>query len=223
MENQTTVEKLKRTFVRDEAYLLLRNWIIDGTLRPEQKLRDKELAEQLGVSRTPIREALLRLEDEGYVQTKPNSYTAVAPINTENIYHLYSILWTLELLAMEQTFPALDDHVLQKMLACNEQLQQAISANDFQLAVAQDEEFHAAYIDCCPNDELRAILEPLRQKLKRVELFYFHKVSDLEQSVDEHRQIISALQKRDLPALLDSIERNWRQSFIRLQTHLQNT
>jgi DNA-binding GntR family transcriptional regulator len=81
--------KIPRTFVRQEAYAKLRNWILDGTLSPGTQLRDKVLAEQLGVSRTPIREALLRLEDEGLVKTKPNSSTLVSSIDFHNAFHLY--------------------------------------------------------------------------------------------------------------------------------------
>src|SRR5262245_3703602 len=98
---------LKRTFVREEAYQLLRNWIVEGKRKPGQKLRDKELAEQLGASRTPIREALLRLEDEELVQTKPNSATIVSPIDSHDAYHLYSIVWSLEKLALEQSIRAI--------------------------------------------------------------------------------------------------------------------
>ena len=81
------VDKIERTFVRKEAYVKLRNWILDGTLAPGAKLRDKELAEQLGVSRTPIREALLRLEDEGFVKAKPNRSTHVSSIDFHNAFH----------------------------------------------------------------------------------------------------------------------------------------
>jgi DNA-binding GntR family transcriptional regulator len=82
--------KIQRTFVRQEAYVKLRNWILDGTLAPGEQLRDKELAKQLGVSRTPVREALLRLEDEGLVKTKPNSSTLVSSIDFHDAFHLYS-------------------------------------------------------------------------------------------------------------------------------------
>ena len=88
--------KIQRTFVRQEAYAKLRDWILEGTLAPGAQLRDKELAEQLGVSRTPIREALLRLEGEGLVKTKPNCSTLVTPIDFQHAFHLYSIVWTLE-------------------------------------------------------------------------------------------------------------------------------
>src|SRR5262245_93883 len=96
--------KIQRTSVRQEAYSKLRSWILDGTLPPGSQLRDKKLAEQLGVSRTPIREALLRLEDEGLVKTKPNSSTLVSSIDFHSAFHLYSIVWTLERLALSQAF-----------------------------------------------------------------------------------------------------------------------
>ena len=74
-------KKIQRKFVKEEAYTKIRNWILEGILKPGSKLKDKDLALQLGVSRTPIREALLRLEDEGFVQTKPNSSTLVSSVD----------------------------------------------------------------------------------------------------------------------------------------------
>src|SRR5579885_2278401 len=97
-------EKIERTFVREEAYLKLRDWIVEGALEPGAQLRDKALAEKMGVSRTPIREALLRLEDEGLVITKPNRSTQVSPIDFHNALHLYSLVWSLEQLALRQSF-----------------------------------------------------------------------------------------------------------------------
>lgn len=109
-------DNLRRTFVRKEAYHLLRDWIVKGKLEPGQKLRDKELAERLGVSRTPIREALLRLEDEGLVQTKANSTTLVAPLDLHNALNLYSIVWTLEGLAMKQAFELITHKIIDSMI-----------------------------------------------------------------------------------------------------------
>src|SRR5207248_3505224 len=72
--------RLTRSLARDEAYEKIRDWIIDGTLRPGELLRDQEIAQSLGVSRTPMREALRRLEDEGFVETALNRWTRVAPL-----------------------------------------------------------------------------------------------------------------------------------------------
>ena len=91
-------------------------------------MRDKTLAELLGVSRTPIREALLRLEDEGMVQTKPNSSTLVSSINFHNAFHLYSIVWTLERLALSQAFGSIRDEHIQTMIEANERFLQKMEA-----------------------------------------------------------------------------------------------
>ena len=70
-----------RTLLRDQAYARLRDAILDGTLEPGEQLKDAELAEWLGLSRTPIREAVARLEEYGLVETKPQSFTRVAPLS----------------------------------------------------------------------------------------------------------------------------------------------
>lgn len=210
-------EKIQRTFVREEAYLVLRDWIVQGKLEPSQKLRDKELAELLGVSRTPIREALLRLEDEGFVQTKPNSSTIVCPIDLHNTLNLYSIVWSLESLAMRQSFEFITCKHIELMNAANERLLQALKSDHAASAVESDDEFHSIYIQLSQNNELSQILFGIKQKLKRLELYYFEKVKDVIHSYEEHRQIIKALQQKDLLHALNAIELNWKASFSRIQ------
>ncbi|QHZ51915.1 GntR family transcriptional regulator [Paenibacillus larvae] len=217
-----TGEKLQRTFVREEAYYILRNWIVEGKLKPEQKLRDKDLAEQLGVSRTPIREALLRLEDEGLVQTQPNRATFVAPIDFHNVHHLYSIMWTLEQLALEQAFEYIKDEHIEAMAEANQRLFQALKDGERLLALEADSDFHSVYIVLSHNDELQRILSSIKQKLKRLELFYFEKAQDAHLSWEEHQRIIDTLRQRDLRQALDAIKYNWTSSFSRIQSKAQD-
>jgi len=210
-------EKLQRTFVREEAYNVLRDWIVKGKLEPGQKLRDKDLAEQLGVSRTPIREALLRLEDEGFVQTKPNSSTLVCPIDFHNTINLYSIVWSLEGLALRQSFERITQAHIDLMAQANEKMGKALKAHDPFLAVEADTEFHSIYIHLSQNNELCEILSGIKQKLKRLELYYFENMKDGTHSYEEHSRIIEALKQKDLPLALDAIEQNWKNSFARMQ------
>lgn len=209
-------ERLQRTFVRDEAYLKLRKWIVNGTLKAGSKLKDKELAEQLGVSRTPIREALLRLEDEGLVQSKPNSSTNVSPIDLENSFHLYSIVWSLENLALTQGFVAFTDEHIKSMVEANKRLLKHLKNKDRELALMADNDFHSVYIKLSKNIELEKIINEIKQKLNRLELYYFEKTQNPFLSYEEHEQIIEALRKRDLPAALKAIEHNWKASFLRI-------
>ncbi len=213
-------EKIARTFVRDEAYSVLRKWIVEGTLKPNQRLRDKELAEQLGVSRTPIREALLKLEDEGFVHTRANSSTSVCPIDRQNVFNQYAIVAALEQLAIKSAFSRITKKHIEAMEKVNEQLLQALQRGVAIQAVELDNEFHSVTIDLAQNPELCQILNGVKQKLKRVELYYFEQVPNVYQSYEEHLQIVAACKHKDLALALHSIEHNWQASLARIQSIL---
>jgi len=210
-------EKIQRTFVREEAYLKLRNWIVEGTLEPGLKLRDKELAEKMGVSRTPIREALLRLEDEGLVKTKPNRSTIVSLIDFSNAFHLYSIVWSLEQLALSQAFESITDAHIQAMIKANQRFLQKLKNRDRLAALEADNDFHSIYIELSQNKELEKILSGIKYKLMRLDLYYFEKVKDAHLSYEEHQQIIEALKRKDLSSALTAVESNWKESFLRME------
>lgn len=209
--------KIQRTSVRQEAYSKLRSWILDGTLPPGSQLRDKKLAEQLGVSRTPIREALLRLEDEGLVKTKPNSSTLVSSIDFHSAFHLYSIVWTLERLALSQAFGSITGEHIQHMVEANERFLQKMTAKDRLSALEADYDFHSAYIKLSQNPELEKIISEIKTKLKRLDLYYFDKIKNALISYDEHEQIIEALKQKNLPLAMEAVEHNWKNSFNRFE------
>lgn len=209
--------KIQRTFVRQEAYIKLRSWILDGTLPPGKQLRDKELAEQLGVSRTPIREALLRLEDEGLITTKPNRSTLVSSIDFHNAFHLYSIIWTLERLALSQAFGSIEEKHVESMIEANECFLQKMKEKDRLAALEADYKFHSVYVQLSHNQELEKVIYEIKSKLKRLDLYYFDKTKNAFLSYDEHKQIIDALIRKDLSFATEAIELNWKNSFNRFE------
>ena len=210
-------EKIQRTFVREEAYFKLRDWIVEGTLHPGMQLRDKELAEKMGVSRTPIREALLKLEDEGLVVTQPNRSTSVSPIDFHDAFHLYSIVWSLERLALSQSFERITEVHIQEMFDANERFLEKLKAQDRLAALDADNDFHSVFIRLSCNKELERKLSELKRKLKRLDLYYFEKVKDAGRSYEEHLQLIEALRRKDLSLALEAIEQNWKASFSRMK------
>jgi DNA-binding GntR family transcriptional regulator len=209
--------KIKRTFVRQEAYLKLREWILNGELAPGVKLRDKELAERLGVSRTPIREAILRLEDEGLVQTKPNLSTHVSSIDFHDAFHLYSIVWTLEKLAITQAIGLVEEKHIQSMMDANEIFLESMKKQDRIFALRADYDFHSIYIKLSKNTELEKIISELKVKLMRLDLYYFDKVKDAHLSYQEHQMIIEAFREKNLEKALKAVESNWKNSFLRFE------
>lgn len=210
------IEPLLRTSVREKAYHLLRDWIVMGKLQPNEKLRDKELAEQLGVSRTPIREALLRLEDEGLVQTKPNSSTIVSPIDLQNARNLYSLVWTLESLALRQAYEFLKNEDIETMVQANENVLIGLNTDQVQLAIDADNAFHATYIELAHNQELSQLLSSVKQKINRLKRYYFHEVKNKFFSYEEHLSIINALKNNNLSGALEAVEFNWKASCARI-------
>ena len=98
---------LERDLLRDRAYGALRDAIVDGTLAPGERLRDQELCEWLGLSRTPVRDALSRLEQDGLVETEPQRFTRVAPLDRRAARDAFPIVAAVHALAAELGVPRL--------------------------------------------------------------------------------------------------------------------
>ncbi|MET3293047.1 UNVERIFIED_CONTAM: DNA-binding GntR family transcriptional regulator [Brevibacillus sp. OAP136] len=214
-------KKVKRSSIREQVYHQLQEWIISGVLKPGDRLKDQDLAEALGASRTPIREALLRLEEEGMIQSKANSWTQVAPVDSNQAYRLYPIIWTLEKLAVSFAKENMKDEHLEELEAINEELDQAIKQGDALGAQHHDARFHQVIINLSENEELIHVLEGLKKKLRRYEITYFNGISGVEQSVEEHKKIILSLKEKDFEATAERIEANWQDSFQRRLSNME--
>ena len=205
---------LPRTLARDEAYERLRAWIVDGTLCPGENLRDQEIAQLLGVSRTPVREALRRLEDEGFVETALNRWTRVAPLDLRKAIEGYRIIEALEVLAMENARLSSED--LREMTLANEGMRKAIQRKDATAALRADEIFHGVWINRAHNSELWLLLGQLKTKLRRVELAYWNRASQTNESFREHEAIVEALKHGSRRAAVAALKQNWEGSLRRL-------
>ena len=214
-----TAPTLEKRSYRDDIYAHLREQIVQGILEPEQKLRDADLAAQLGVSRTPVREALRRLEDEGLVQTKQNAWTRVAPVTRALAERIYPILRVLEGLALEGAAPHLEPRDLAAMRDLNAQVQTALETGDARAAALLDSQLHERLIAACPNPELQGIIRTLKTNQIRLEIHYWRGgVSMALQSVAEHEAMIAALEQGDLAAAKLALEGNYTRALERWAT-----
>ena len=210
-------EPFDRSFMRDDVYQSLRKWIISGELEPGEKLKDKELAVHLGVSRTPVRESLRKLEDEGLVETAPNRWTRVSLVRFGDAEHIYPIIEQLELLSLSLAFPHLSKHHVQKMRRLNVRLQDALKDGNAAEVASIDLKFHQVVVDASNNSELISVLEQLKVKYHRIELSYFSSFEALTASVEEHEAFISALEEKDIDAAKSCLSKNWHASIERLR------
>src|SRR3712207_95115 len=108
--------------MREAVYATIKQWIIEGVVHPGEKLTDADLAPKLGVSRTPVREAFRRLDDEGLLQTARNRWTRVSEIDVQQAEHIYPIVWSLESLAASLACPRLEPPDYEAMKNANLEL-----------------------------------------------------------------------------------------------------
>ena len=215
--------KLERASVSDEVYATLLGLIVDGTLKPDERMRDKELAERLGVSRTPVREALKRLEDAGLVQTVASRWTRVSPVGLEEAEKLYPIVWSLEPLALSFARGRISASELEEMRNANFRLEQALNEADPVRASRADYDFHEVIVRSSENKELARILGSLKLKLRRIEVLYFGGTVTAKKSVGEHENILDALRNGDYARAAAAIEANYKQSVERAFEHVRSS
>jgi len=210
-------KRISRSFIRDEVYNTLFKWIMDGVLRPGEKLMDKELSETLGVSRTPVREALKRLEDKALVEASASRWTRVAGITINEAKLIYPIISTLESLAGSMAITHLSAQDYKLMEQANVDLKEAMEARNPIKASGADTQFHDAYIKKSGNHFLIDILQDLKIKHRRLEVIYFGGCACASDSLDEHSQIVDALKSKDVDRAVKLIRSNWLGSLERLQ------
>jgi DNA-binding GntR family transcriptional regulator len=130
---------LDRDLLRDRAYAALRDAIVDGTLAPGERLKDAELTRWLGLSRTPVREALARLEQDGLVETAPQRFTRVTPLDRRAARDAFPLVATLHALAAELAVPRLTASDYADMLEANDRFATALRAAHAGPIAAEDD------------------------------------------------------------------------------------
>lgn len=200
-------EKPTRKTAKENALDALLLWIIDGTLRPGEKLNDIELAEALGVSRTPIRESLQLLEVEGFVKMLPGKATQVTEVDPETINDLLPPLAALQALSAELAVPHLTKETLEELEQTNEEFAQAVYRKDDYTALRLDENFHQIIVDIAANPYIHSMVASLQKHVRR--LFFLNSIILTEKSIDEHREIIQMMKEGNAEAVSKVMRENW--------------
>lgn len=208
---------IPRTSMREEVYNTLLSWILEGELRPGEKIVDKDLAEKMGVSRTPVREALRRLEDKELVESAANRWTRVAEVSIREPEMIYPIIWSLEELAVLLCFGELGEEDFAAMEEANRELEDALTVGDPVRAYRADARFHRVYIEKSRNSYLINILNDLKIKYRRVEVTYFGGSTCARDSLEEHRAVLDAFRAGDPGRAQLMIRINWQNSLQRLK------
>jgi len=207
-----------------EVYERLRALIIDGRLAPGTRLVETDVASRLGVSRTPVRGALQRLQQEGYVLDSPTlrqTRPTVAPLTSDDAHELFVLVGALEGLAASRAAlgtPAERTALATELTDINDAFRAAAAAPrpDHGRIFELDERFHRCYMKAAGR-RVRSLHDTVKPQAERYERLYVSMLtSELHTSVVEHRAIIRAIRAGDAPAAQAAVETNWRNAAERL-------
>ncbi|HEX6339096.1 MAG TPA: GntR family transcriptional regulator [Jiangellaceae bacterium] len=196
MLDVSSLPRVSRTLLRDTAYEALRDAIVRGELTPGSHVRDADLAEQLGLSRAPIRNALARLADDGLVETKPQSYTRIAPLVLRDVREAAAVVRAMHELATRTAVPMLTNADVAAMRRANRRFKTATRKGDAVCAMTADDQLHGVLVRACGNRAVAATIERYTPLIRRLELRQFS-ASAAQRSVERHEQLIAACASGD--------------------------
>ena len=194
------IDQQEYTPLRDVVFNTLRQAIIKGDLKPGERLLEIQLADKLGVSRTPVREAIRKLELEGLVTMVPRRGTTVLGITKKHLKDVLEIRSALEELALELACRRITTEQYEELVRLETLLEaKQDSDNAFELSDI-DEKFHEQIYQATNNPRLIQLLANLREQMYRFRLEYMKAKDKRPRLIQEHQQIIKALKNKDSKA-----------------------
>ena len=176
----------------------IRSAIMSGILQPRERLMEIQMAEELGVSRTPIREALRKLELEGFIVMVPRKGAYVADLSFKDIADVFEIRAALEGLAAGLAAERITEEELEDLERLLVEKREAITQNDIGKLVEVDTKFHELMYKASRNERLSSIISNLREQIQRFRLTSLSFPGRMKESLDEHKKIVEAIQSRDI-------------------------
>lgn len=194
---------ISKNSARLQAIDLITDLIFSGELTPDARINESQLARRFAVSQTPIREALLALQGEGFLLSQPDRGFFVKPLDLSELEGMYPVLAQLETMALG-TIIAFPKSRLNRMKAINRKLATARGKE----AVALDNAWHEELLSDCPNAYLLNAIARTRRDLLRYETLYFLEQGSPETSAKEHEAIMEMIERGDMEAATNALSRN---------------
>lgn len=183
--------------LREVVFNSIREAIISGELEPGKRLMEVQLAEKMGVSRTPVREAIRKLELEGLVVMKPRKGTHVAELSKKDIIEVLEVRATLDALATGLAAERITPEEIKSLESACSHLEMHIKKQNIQGIIKKDVEFHDIIYHASGNEKLMQIIANLREQVQRYRIYYFSEFRNVKDVMIEHSDIIAAIKKGD--------------------------
>ncbi|MDA0312707.1 MAG: GntR family transcriptional regulator [Gemmatimonadetes bacterium] len=198
----------------DQAHAAIRARILGGEMPPGEFVREQDVSEALGVSRTPVREALGRLASEGFLERIPHRGFRVPDEPVGTLLALYPIVSALDLLAGRLALPRLTPEDVAELRDINRRL--ALGADDPPLRIELNNAFHRLISERSGNQRLTEMLDDLRSQLTRLEIWYYSHEGRTQESVADHEAVLQALEANDHEKALGILESDMALTLQRL-------
>ena len=186
----------------------LRNAIKNGKLKPGERLMEVQLAEELGISRTPVREAIRKLEQEGYVIMLPRRGTYVSSVSVHDVQEIFEIRTALEKLSTGLAARRIENDELEQLQKLLTKIEGYIEKRDIDNIVKTDIEFHDLLYHVSRNERLSGIISNLKEQLARFRTLSMSYPGRLEETLEEHREMVEAIASGDVEAAREAAERH---------------
>jgi DNA-binding GntR family transcriptional regulator len=201
-------DAVDRHLLRDNAYTMLCAAIVDGTLAPGEALNDGELCTWLGLSRTPVRDALGRLAEDGLVEIAPQRYTRVSGLTARDAHDTFPLLAAVHALATELGVPRLGREGAERLRAANEAFVVALTSRRARAVYEADDRFHQVFVDAADNREIERSLRHLAPRLRRLEVLRTGALPG-RRSVAQHEAILARATSADARGAASAPRENW--------------
>ena len=195
MENISKIEGYE--LLSKKVYRIIKSGIIDGSLEPGSKLLEAKIASKMGISRTPIREAMRELEAKGFVKMIPNQGIVVSSDSIEDIQKVMQIRGVLEGLAARLATPLITEEKIEVLETCNENMEKSVNKNNVLAFKKESNKFHSVILEVCGNDRLVKIRQNLADQILKFRNISLHVPGALESALKKHREITEALKQGD--------------------------
>ncbi len=190
---------IRRNSLHDTVADRLRDMIVDGTLPARERIHEQSLCEAFGISRTPLREALKVLANEGLVELRANRGSRVAALSTEEMADLFEALWGVERHAAELAAARATTEQLKALRALQGRMEREWQRKRRTAYAKLNNEIHRTIVEFAQNATLCGVHTSIMTKLRRARYMALMSDDRWDEAVDEHRAILRALEARDTP------------------------
>ncbi|MCY6381145.1 GntR family transcriptional regulator [Hoeflea prorocentri] len=197
---QAVTQEPKAQSQTQRAVSELKRMIVSSELPAGSSYLETELAEMLGMSRTPVREATLMLEAQGLVEVRPRRGVRILSISPDDMEEIYQILTELECLAAERVAERCDDPVmLEPLREASRRMETALEADNREAWAKADEDFHSRLLDLSGSERLKSVIANFNDQVRRARALTLYIRPAPQKSNADHLALIDALEKGDGP------------------------